>query len=119
MVNDVKNEQEAFLIYMYKANLLNGLEYVKYLRKATETCSTMRKGIKFLTAEFEANIKKEEKVLDQLEEYKVQVKQVIKNLVANGQLNEAEIIIAEYRKIVKDDEEIDEIEARITPKQII
>lgn len=109
MINDVKNEHESFLIYMYKASSLNGLEYVKYLRKAVDVCPSMNKGIKLLTNEFEASVKEQEKVLDQLEQYKIQVKQTIKNLVEDGQLKEAEMIIEEYKKIVKGDEEIDEI----------
>lgn len=119
MVYDVRDEYEAFLIYIQKAlnaEKENESEYLKYMRNTLNICPLMNKGVKLLLSEHEANLKEQEKAVDQFEAYKVQVKQTIRSLVDSGHFKEAKLIIEEYRKIVGDDEEVEGIEFKISSK---
>jgi glycosyltransferase involved in cell wall biosynthesis len=102
IIYDVKNEEDAFFIFMYKAREVKSYgdkEYLTYLRKALAVYPFMKKGIEILKNEIEEKI-------SEFEKYKVQVKKTIKNLIEDKKLEDAKKIISEYESIVKDDEEI-------------
>lgn len=106
MIYDVKNDEDAFFIFMCKANEIKNQdekEYIRYLRKALAAYPYMKKGIEMLLENFK---KEASNINDEFEQYKVQVKNTIKTLIENNKLDEANGIISEYEQIVKDDIEI-------------
>lgn len=108
---DIKNDEEAFLIFIHKANKIKNYDkksYVMYLRKALKVYPYMKKGIEMLLEDFKNKINNNE-----FEQYKTQVKSTIKLLINNAKLQEAKDLASEYKKIVLDDIEIYSIDAVI------
>lgn len=105
-IYDLKNNDEAFFLYIYLAKMVkesDKAKYIFYLKKALNLCPFMSKGIEILLNEFEINNKK---INCEFENYKILLKQKIKQLVENNNIDEALNIINEYEKIIKDDIEI-------------
>lgn len=108
----VKNNEEAFFIYMRKAYLykqIDSAQYLQYLRKALNSYDYMKKGIEILLQEVKQE--KEEEVLDstknnEFEEYKEIVKNNINILVEARKIAEAKLLVDEYLKIVPNDLEM-------------
>lgn len=103
----LRNEEEAFFLYMRKANLVktsSDQKYLYYLKKALDVYPYMNNGIKFLLDEF----KKSENI-SEMEKYKKQVKKTIRALVNENKINDANKLISEYEKIVYGDSEIENI----------
>lgn len=117
-VNDVKNEEDGFFIYMNQANNLRNTDlkqYVNYLKKALEIYPCMKTGIKLL---IEESRKKLGNTSDEFESYKIQIKNRINVLIDNNKLEDAEKLIKEYEDIVKGDMEIVLLKSRISVKKI-
>jgi tetratricopeptide (TPR) repeat protein len=92
----VKNDEEKFFICIYHARKNkedNPKLYLKYLRKALNSYSGMKKGIKMLVDEFD---KKENN----------NVKNNINNLISEGDLKKAKELINQYEDIRENDIEI-------------
>lgn len=105
-IYDLKNDEEMFLLYMYKAeiiNMNNELEYIKCLRKALEVVPMMKKGVELLISEM-----KEKPVIEnpEMETLKIQLKENIRNFIENGNIDTAEALIKEYESIISNDVEI-------------
>lgn len=112
MIYDIKDEEDAFLIYLYLANQTKStdqLKYVKYLRKALKTYPKMKKVIEVLLDKVkDGKITKQADKLKEkeLERYKTIVKDKIKEHVNKGELVQAKDLIEEYENLVKDDVDI-------------
>lgn len=105
-IYEVKNEEEAFFVYMIKADLVKDSDqkaYIGYLRKALNVYPYMNRGIEYLLNRFNNDINLAN---NELEQYKIQVKNTIKSLIENNRLEDAKVIISEYEQIVEDDVEI-------------
>lgn len=103
---DLKNEEEAFLIYMYKAENIkdsNESEYVKYLGKALNSFPEMKRGIEALLDEIK---NKQNCINDEMEILKRKLKEKIRLLIEYNNLQEAKILIDEYESLVPNDVEI-------------
>ncbi|MBV7272252.1 TDP-N-acetylfucosamine:lipid II N-acetylfucosaminyltransferase [Clostridiaceae bacterium UIB06] len=103
---DLKNDEEAFLIYMYKAEYVkdsNESEYVKYLRKALRSFPEMKKGIEILLNELK---EKQNFMNDEMEILRRQLKENIRALIESENMQEAKALINEYRKMVFNDIDI-------------
>lgn len=113
LVNEVKNEEEAFLLYMFlaaKVKEYDKAKYIDYLRSALRCFPYFNKGIEIL---INSEDKKQNHVNDQLQQYKIQVKNTIKDLIENNKLDEALDLIEEYIKIDSMDIEIYSMKAVI------
>ncbi|MFL0197096.1 glycosyltransferase [Clostridium sp. WILCCON 0269] len=118
IIYDVKNEEDAFFIFMYKANEVKSYdekEYLTYLRKALAVYPFMKKGIEMLLEDYKREVNSTNV---EFEQYKVQVKNTIKALIENNKLDEASKIIQEYEQIVKDDLEIVLFKSEISLKKL-
>lgn len=112
-IYDLKNEEEAFLIYMYKAEISkdsNESEYVKYLGKALKSFPEMKKGIEILLNELK---EKQDFMNDELEKLKIQLKEKISIFIKQGDLQKAKVLIDEYKNMIVDDIDIYSMEATI------
>ena len=106
LVYEVKNDEEVFLLYMHHAQLHKNLQqaqYLTYLRQALVAFPLMKKGIEMLLTAVQVDGKSDQ---DELENYKIQIKNTIKQRIAKGQQAEAQAIMSEYSSIVPNDEEI-------------
>ncbi|KAB3539669.1 glycosyltransferase [Alkaliphilus pronyensis] len=106
MIYDVQDNETAFIILIYHANKhksTNKLKYVKYLRRALKTMPNMGPIIEFLLKEIE-----EEKTnpYNQLKKEAEGVKERIKLLLEEGNIEAAYHVIGEYEKIVNNDADI-------------
>lgn len=116
-IYELKNEEEGFLLYMSKAILVKDSDkksYIGYLRKALKVYPYMRRGIEYLLNEFsdENNV-----VNNELEQYKVQVKNTIKSLIEDSKLEDAKAIVSKYEQIVENDIEIILFKSQISLKE--
>jgi len=113
LVYEVKNDEEVFLIYMYYAQMNKNVqqaESIQYLRKALEVFPGMKKGIELLLN----GVQRPPVVHDEeFASYTVQVKASIQQLIDSGKLDEAKLILAEYKSIVPNDPETSALEAKI------
>lgn len=118
MVYDLKSDEEVFLLYIYKAGRVKDADttlYIKYLKQALEAYPYMRKGIKILKEDLEKELSS---VNNEFEQYKLQVKSTIRDLISNEKLEDAKAIICEYEKVVQDDVEIILFKSEIQLKKI-
>ena len=109
MAYELKNDEEVFLLYMYHAHmhkLTNQMEYVKYLQMAVQALPIMKTGIELTIQEIQEIIKSETTRNDEFEEYKAQVKNAIKTMLNNGDIENAASVISEYEAIVPNDTEL-------------
>jgi len=117
LVYEVKNDEEVFLIYMYQAQCYKTCElsqYFNYLRQALAAFPRMKKGIELLLTVVQAD---EQSNNDELEHYKIQLKNTIKQLINSGQLQDALALICEYKSVVPHDMEILLLESQLVLKQ--
>ncbi|MCY6370401.1 methyltransferase domain-containing protein [Clostridium ganghwense] len=106
-------DEDEFMVYMNLAKECKNndtKQYLVYLRKALKAYPTMKKGIEILKEHLEKELNP---VNAEFENYKVKVKETIKNLIANNELDSAGAVIDEYEQIVKDDIEMYSIKAVI------
>lgn len=118
LVYELKNDEEVFLLYMYKGlqkKEKESSEYIRYLRWALEGFPSMKKIVELLLAEFN-DMKTVSYDNGDMEIYQNQVKQTIKDLIANDRLIEAKQIIEEYKKVITNDLEIILFESEILLK---
>lgn len=109
----LKNHEEAFLLFMRKAQMNKDNDqskYLQYMRKALSAYDYMKKGVELLLEELKNEEKKLEKTdnhtKNEFEEYKILVKSNITALVEDKKIAEAKQLIDEYLKIVPDDLEM-------------
>lgn len=112
-LDNINDDEHLFFLYLEKADKIidkNVKEYVRYLRKALKIYPTMKKGIEILLEDIkkreEKDIKVQENLLNELEEYKKIVKRNIAILLEANRIAEVKAIIDEYLKIVPDDLEM-------------
>lgn len=113
MVYEIKNDEEVFLLYMYYAKLNQEAskgEYIRYLRMALQAFPEMNRGVEMLLRDLQNASAVETSELDA---YKVQVKETIRQLIDDGNLDEAKSILHEYKSIVPNDIEAILLESRI------
>ena len=106
MVSEIKDQDEAFLLYIYKGRLKKDsdpAEYVRYLKKAIKVFP-FKRAIEVLKEEIEKQL--EPPVNDEMENLKKQFKENIKVLIAGNMLDQAEAVINQYDHIIKNDEEM-------------
>jgi len=106
MVNEIKDQDEAFLLYLYKGRLKKNsdpAEYVRYLKKAIKVFP-FKKAIEVLKEEIEKQL--EPPVNEEMENLKKHFKENIKVLIANNMLDQAEAVINQYDQIINGDLEI-------------
>ncbi|MGH4050362.1 MAG: glycosyltransferase [Clostridium sp.] len=105
LINCMKDEEDLFLMYMHFANKNENSEliYVRYLRKALDSCNYMKRGIEIL----------QDKVKDraieknnEMEVFKKKIKESISEFIEMGNFNQANALIDEYEDIIKADPEI-------------
>lgn len=111
--NVLKNNEEAFFIYMRKAlkyKEIDQKEYLRYLRKALHAYEYMKKGIELLLEELKFEEEKQgasnSAANKEFEAYKVLVKNNIADLIKDQKIAEAKHLIDEYLSIVPDDLEM-------------
>lgn len=118
MVYDLKNDEEAFMLYLLKGReaKYNSVNiYISFLKKALEVYPYMKKGIELLKEDLERELNP---INSELEQYKAQVKGAIQSLILNGDINNAKAIIAEYEEVIKDDTEIILLKSKIALKEL-
>jgi tetratricopeptide (TPR) repeat protein len=103
---ECRNEEDGFFIFMRIAKQYEKSDeklYLRYLSKALDIYPNMKEGIKLLLEEVKkiSNIQNNE-----MEEYKLQLKNNIKLLIDSGKIEDAKNVISEYEKIIKDDMDI-------------
>lgn len=105
-INELKNEEETFLLYMYLAQKVKDNDkktYIQYLRRALDVYPPMKKGVEILLEEFKQG---EIKNNNGLNNYKERLQKNIKQLINKEQLNDAQDIIQEYEKNIGKDSEL-------------
>lgn len=113
LVYEVKNDEEVFLLYMIQAQVnkkANKADYVKGLRSALQAFPETKKGIEMLLHEIQSSNTESS---DEFDLYKGQVKVAIKQLIENGNMDEAKNLLAEYKSIVPNDLEVILLESKI------
>ena len=106
IVSEIKEDDEVFLMYLYKARRIkesDPVEYVRYLKKAIKVFP-FRKAIEVLQEEIEKQLNPP--VNDEMENLKKQFKENIKVLIAGNMLDQAEEVIRQYEQIINQDLEI-------------
>lgn len=110
---DIKSNEEAFLIYINKAletKQIDKSSCIKFLKRGLGIYPEMKKGMKILLENIEEEFNKENQ---EFELYKIQIKNSIKDLTENNELDEADRLIIDYETIVKNDIEIYSMKAVI------
>ncbi len=105
IIYDVKNVEEAMLVYLVMAeeSVGNQVKYVQYLQKALAIYPDMNKGIRLL---LDAVREEPEKRHDEINRLKKELMQQIRILVDKKEYATAKQIIAEAEKIVGPDMEL-------------
>lgn len=118
ILHDLKNDEEAFLLYMsYAADnqeINNRREYIRYMKLALQVSPLMKRGIQLLLDELE---NRKPTYSNEFVAYQQQVKQTIKTLISQNQIGAASKIISEYKTIVDQDLEILLFESEILLKE--
>lgn len=105
-IYNVKNEEEAMLLYMARAEEMKGKDkagYLKCLKKALEIYPAMAPGVRLCLKKLE----------DDLNDYKASVKENIKSMIDTGNLFRAHKLIFEYERLQKDDVQVISMKAVI------
>lgn len=99
-VTEVKNDEEAALLFVRKANLSTNAvrEKIQYLRKAVERFSPLAKGLGFYLQEIEDQLKASE-----FARHSGRLKTNIEFLIQSGCLDEAETLLMEYENLAPKD----------------
>ncbi|NRW77191.1 glycosyltransferase involved in cell wall biosynthesis [Clostridium beijerinckii] len=118
MIYDVKNEEDAFFIFISKANEIKNYDekgYIRHLRKALAIYPCMKLGIEILLEELK---NKTSNVNNEFEKYKKQIKNAIKDFIERNELDNAEALISEYESIVNNDIELILFKSQISIKRL-
>ncbi|MBE6086955.1 MAG: glycosyltransferase [Clostridium beijerinckii] len=118
MIYDVKNEEDAFFIFISKANEIKNYDekgYIRHLRKALAIYPCMKLGIEILLEELK---NKTSNVNNEFEKYKRQIKNAIKDFIERNELDNAEALISEYESIVNNDIELILFKSQISIKRL-
>lgn len=106
LIYELKSEEEAFLLYIYKAFAVkeNDLKaYIQYLRKAIDIYPLMKKVVETLMIEIK---EKQDKINIKIEKEKKMFKNRIENLINKGQIEEAKNSLEEYQQDFERDADI-------------
>lgn len=108
----IKDEEDLFLIYMHLANKSKNdeVKYIRYLRKALNSCNYMKRGIEILQEEINQKLIEKDNEMDL---YKKTVKANIIKLIEEDELDKANVLINEYEDLIKNDSEIYSIKSVI------
>lgn len=112
LVEECGSNEDKFHIYIMKALEMkddNKKEYIRYLKKALNNDKAMYKVVKFLGDKVE----EKNKIENELEKYKIEIKTNVNKLINDGFLEEAKILINEYEKTIENDIEIYSMKAVI------
>ena len=105
LIYELKSEEEAFLLYMYKAFEVKEDDlkiYIQYLRKAIDIYPLMKKVVETLMLE----VKEEQGKINKMEEIKDDIKSKVETMISNNNLIGAEKTLTEYQQRFKIDEDI-------------
>ena len=115
MIYDVKDEEDAFLLYMsFAEKEKDEVLYVRYLRKALKVYPSMKKGIELLFKQIKEEVNAPENNIEfiseekqsEFDEYKQMVKNNINLLIEAKKIGEAKLLIDEYLQIIPNDLEM-------------
>ncbi|HBJ2620838.1 TPA: glycosyltransferase [Clostridium botulinum] len=109
-------EDRFFLImYLVNFNLKNGNRKVaiNYIIEAINTYEAMAKYIDYYKNTILGIENKDARENEEFEKYKIKIKDNINKLINNGQLDDAKLLLTEYKSIIKNDIEIYSIESVI------
>jgi len=115
---DVRTEEEMFFVYMNKAKFYKNNDkkvYIGYLRKALEVYPYMKNVVEFILDEEKRSMGYEN---SEFEQYKIQIKSLIKSYIENENFKDAEVLIREYESIVNNDVEIILFKSQISIKRL-
>jgi len=107
LIYDVKDSEDAFLVYIYLANkyMENNMDqYARYLKKALATYPEMTGVIEVLLEE--AKKKPSADKNQELEIYKKRIKDEIRTLIEKGEVDVVSKLIERYESMIKEDVEI-------------
>ncbi|MBW9154965.1 glycosyltransferase [Clostridium tagluense] len=115
--NCMKDEEDMFLMYMHLANKNKNSEavYIRYLRKALNSCNYMKQGIEILQNKIKIDVIEKE---NEMGLYKKKVKQSISEFIELKKFNQAKELINAYEDIIKDDSEIYSMKAVIQIQEL-
>ena len=88
--------------------------YIKYLRFILKLCSQMKNSINLLAVQAQNVINEADAKKSEFETYAIKVKESIRNLINNGNANEAIEILKMYEKLCPDDLEIEILKMQIS-----
>lgn len=114
LVNEINNSEQEFLLYMLKADEIKNLDikqYINYLKKALRAYPRMNKGIKQIL-KYEKNRFEENK--SEMDLLKDKLIDNIRNLIDSERINEAKMIIEQFKIIAGEDIRIIELESKIS-----
>lgn len=106
LIFELKSEEEAFLLYIYKAFAVkedNLKSYIQNLRKAIDIYPLMKKVVETLMIEIK---EKQDEIKNRMERDKDEIKAKIETMISNNNLEEADKILTEYQQRFKIDEDI-------------
>lgn len=106
LIYELKSEEEAFLLYMYKAFEVkedNLKSYVQYLHKAIDIYPLMKKVVETLMLEVK---KEQDKIAKELENKKNNFKERIEALINQGEIEESKKLIEKYEQNFERDADI-------------
>jgi glycosyltransferase involved in cell wall biosynthesis/SAM-dependent methyltransferase len=106
LIYELKSEEEAFLLYMYKAFEVkedNLKSYIQYLRKAIDIYPLMKKVVETLMLEVK---KEQDKIAEELEKKKSDFKERIEALINQGEIEESKKLIEKYEQSFELDADI-------------
>ncbi|SEF99616.1 Glycosyltransferase involved in cell wall bisynthesis [Caloramator fervidus] len=110
LIDDVKDNEHAFLIYIYHAINNKGVNIkisIAYLKKALNIYPLMKIVVEYLLEDFQKILDGEKKASnDELEKLKKTFKDNINLLLEAGKISEVIILINEYLKIIPNDIEM-------------
>lgn len=107
-----------FFVFMNKAQEYEETDkktYFKYLKTALDAYPLMKSLVEYLLDKEKNKISNAE---SEFENYKAQVKNTIKSLIANEKFDDAKSIINEYESIVPDDVETVLFKSQISLKEL-
>lgn len=106
---ELRNDEDAFVLYIALANenAQDDHTYLAYLKKALYIYPPLAEGIKVLINERENELGEQDKQKKEFEQYKVELKKIIRLLIDSRQYAQAGSVIEQYRSIVAEDAEID------------
>lgn len=117
LIHDMKNPEEIALLYLLKAEIYkeeNALQAVEYLQKAQASYPNLERGIAVIIEDIENPDAKNQR---ELKKVAYKVKRYMQTMIENGQFDEAQSMLAQYKQLAADDIEIYSMEAIILMNQ--